>query len=54
MSRSTGNHAARLFAILLLLLFSAISIVARAETYPARCRVTTTLNVRSGPGTGYS
>lgn len=28
--------------------------VSNAETYPVRCRVTNTLNVRSGPGTNYS
>ena len=39
--------------VLLLLLFFA-TLAIQAETYPANCRVTTTLNVRSGPSTGYS
>lgn len=30
------------------------AIVCNAETYPGHCRVTNTLNVRSGPGTSYS
>ena len=38
--------------LLLLLLFATMA--AGAATYPAYCRVTTTLNVRSGPGPGYS
>lgn len=36
-----------------LLLFSAV-IGTKAETYPAECKVKTTLNVRSGPGANYS
>ena len=40
--------------LILLLLLSFTAIVANAESYPAHCRVTTTLNVRSGPGTSYS
>lgn len=36
------------------MLYFCIATVVFAETYPARCRVTTTLNVRSGPGTNYS
>ena len=38
--------------LLLLMIFTTTA--ALAESYPAHCRVTTTLNVRSGPGTGYS
>ena len=37
---------------LILLLFISVLTVS-AESYPAHCRVTTTLNVRSGPGTNY-
>lgn len=40
--------------LILLLLLSFTALVVNAESYPAHCRVTTTLNVRSGPGTGYS
>ena len=43
---------ARRIVLVLLLFISALTI--GAESYPARCRVTTTLNVRSGPGTGYT
>ena len=39
---------------ILLLFLSAATIVPKAESYPAYCRVTTTLNVRSGPGKGYA
>lgn len=41
------------YTLALLLLFLAV-IAADAETYPAQCRVRTTLNIRSGPGTSYS
>ena len=37
-----------------LLLLSFVATAGYAETYPARCRVKTSLNVRSGPSTGYS
>lgn len=39
--------------IFLLLLFITTATV-KAESYPANCRVTTTLNVRSGPGTNHT
>lgn len=39
--------------ILLLLLVGATALAADGD-YPALCRITTNLNVRSGPGTGYS
>ena len=39
----------------MLMLFLCMAFGVVAETlFPARCRVTTTLNVRQGPGTGYS
>lgn len=44
--------SARRIVLILLLFISALTI--GAESYPARCRVTTTLNVRSGPGTSYT
>ena len=37
----------------LLLLLTFVCTKVSAEVYPAKCRVTTTLNVRQGPGTGY-
>ena len=39
---------------LLLLLCFVMTVAVKAESYPAFCRVTTTLNVRSGPGTEYA
>ena len=38
---------------ILLLLLSLTALAVNAEPYPAHCQVTTTLNVRSGPGTSY-
>ena len=35
-------------------MFCIATLVVNAESYPAQCRVTTTLNVRRGPGTDYS
>ena len=43
-----------IYKAILLLFLSAATIVCKAESYPAYCRVTTTLNVRSGPGKGYA
>lgn len=40
-----------LYTMLLLLIFTTVTV--QAESYPAQCRVTTTLNVRQGPGTEY-
>ena len=40
------------FTLAFLLLLLAV-IATEAETYPAQCRVTTTLNVRQGPGSNY-
>lgn len=40
--------------LLLAVLLLAGSVHAAGESYPAQCRVTTGLNVRSGPGTGYA
>ena len=37
-----------------IIIFCYMTTVSYAETYPVRCRVTNTLNVRSGPGTNYS
>lgn len=45
---------ARFRNLILLLLLSFTTIAIKAESYPAHYLVTTTLNVRSGPGTGYS
>ena len=42
------------FRHMLLLLSFFATLAIQADRYPANCRVTTTLNVRSGPGTGYS
>lgn len=42
------------FRHMLLLLSFFATLAVQADRYPANCRVTTTLNVRSGPGTGYS
>lgn len=39
--------------ILVLLLFIGMAMIGYADTYPATYRVTTTLNVRRGPGTNY-
>lgn len=36
------------------IVFCGMTTVCNADTYPAHCRVTNTLNVRSGPGTNYS
>lgn len=47
------SHSIFIRHILLLLLFFT-TLTVQAETYPANCRVTTTLNVRSGPSTDYS
>lgn len=40
--------------LLPLLFMLSVSLQTTAETYPAYCRVNTTLNVRRGPSTGYS
>ena len=40
--------------LLALLFMLSVSLQTTAETYPAYCRVNTTLNVRRGPSTGYS
>lgn len=48
---SMRRHIIR--SILLLLLVFTTAVV-YAESYPAQCRVTTTLNVRRGPGINYS
>ena len=42
-----------MFLYAMLLLFTFTTVAVQAESYPAQCRVTTTLNVRQGPGTGY-
>lgn len=38
----------------LFLMFCITTMVVNAESYPAKCRITTTLNIRRGPGTDYS
>ena len=43
-----------IFRNIMLLLLFLTTLAVQAETYPANCRVTTTLNVRNGPSTGYS
>ena len=43
-----------IFRNIMLLMLFLTTLEVQAETYPANCRVTTTLNVRSGPSTRYS
>ena len=52
--RSVNPPTTLLRCFIFLLLLFVTTVTVKAESYPANCRVTTTLNVRSGPGTNYT